>query len=485
MSQNLEKICSTMNDRVNELLKQWNLPGVSVALVENGQTILCGGYGSRDLKAGLEMTKKTRLPIGSVTKSFTSAALGMLADEGKLDWDKPVCSYIPWLKLADPVAEKRVTARDLMCHRSGVAKYDAHAVFCTKDSRKEMVEDLQYLQFSADLRTTLQYSNQMVMLAGYLVEVLSGKSWEEFVQERILDELGMEETTFFVEKIEEFDDYSRGYVFTGTDQLQTEYLPLRGVNPAGGIVSTAEDMAKYLQFQLSDGTWNGKRLISGENLRMTHTPQMIGTPYFWRFDEVTETNYGLGWFTDLYRGTRMVSHGGNTLGFSSLVTLLPEKNFGIALLTNGNSNFMIYPLTYMILDEVLGAEDGKWNERFQSTLGAIFAGMAEGQKQLAEARIPDTGVSHPIREYAGVYAHPGFGTLILEETEGQLSGTLNGYAAILTHYHYDVFTLMLPLMGLALQAQFTSGFDGKISGIAVMMEPTPGIDPVHFVKKQD
>lgn len=483
MNQNLEKICSSMNDRVNELLKQWNLPGVSVALVENGETVLCGGYGSRDIKENLEMTDKTHLPIGSATKSFTSLALGMLVDEGKLSWDEPVISYIPWLKLSDSVVEKRVTARDLMCHRSGVAKYDAPAVFCTKDSRKEMVEDLKYLQLGADFRTTLQYSNQMVMLAGYLVEVLSGKSWEEFVQERILDELGMNDTSFYAEKIEEFDNYSRGYVFTGTDYMQTEYLPLRGVGPAGSIVSTAEDMANYISFQLGDGTWKGKRLVSNENLQMMHTPQVIGTPYFWRFDEVTETNYGLGWFTDLYRGTRMVSHGGNTLGFSSLVTLLPEKNFGIALLSNGNSNFMIYPLTYMILDEVLGVEDGKWNERFQTTLGAIFAGMAEGQKQLAEARIPDTTVSHPIQEYAGEYFHPGFGTLILQEQDGQLSGTLNGFAAMLTHYHYDVFTLMLPLMGLALQAQFTSGFDGKISGIAIQMEPTPGIEPVHFEKR--
>ena len=482
MSQNLEKICSSMEDRVNGLLKQWNLPGVSAALVENGKTVLCDGYGSRDLKENLEMTKATRIPIGSATKSFTALALGMLADEGKLDWDEPVCSYIPWLRLADPVAEKRVTARDLMCHRSGIAKYDAHAVFCTKDDRKEMVEDLKYLQFGSDFRTTLQYSNQMVMLAGYLAEVLSGKSWEDFVQERILDELGMKDTSFFVEKIEESDEFSRGYLFTGTDHMQTEYLPLRGVGPAGSIVSTAEDMAKYLQFQLGDGTWNGKRLLSSENLQMMHTPQVIGTPYFWKFDEVTETNYGLGWFTDRYRGTRMVSHGGNTLGFSSLVTLLPEKNFGIALLSNGNSNFMIYPLTYMILDEVLEAGNGNWNERFQTTLGAVFAGMAEGQKQLAEAKIPDTSVSHPIQEYAGEYVHPGFGTLALQEQDGQLSGTLNGFTALMTHYHYDVFTLMLPLMGLSLQAQFLSGFDGKVTGIDVQMEPMPGIGPVRFIK---
>ena len=150
MSQ-IENICSAMAGRVSEMLKMWNLPGVSVVLVQDGKTVFCDAYGSRDLAADLPMTVKTHLPIGSVTKSFTALALGMLADEGKLDWDKPVIEYIPWLKLVDSTAQQNATARDQMCHRTGLAKYDAHAVFCTKDDRKAMVEDLQYLQPAAPL----------------------------------------------------------------------------------------------------------------------------------------------------------------------------------------------------------------------------------------------------------------------------------------------------------------------------------------------
>ena len=482
MSNKIEKIISAMDTRVNELLKLWNLPGVSVTLVQDGEVVFCDAYGTRDIPENLPMTTKTHLPIGSVTKSFTALALGMLADEGKLDWDAPVCTYGPWLKLVDPVAEKNVTTRDLMCHRSGLAKYDAHAVFCTKDDRKAMVEDLQYLQPAAPFRSLLQYSNQMVMLAGYVVEVLSGMSWEEFVQKRILDELGMADTSFFAEKLDGIEDHARGYVFTGADYMQTEYLPLRGVAPAGGIVSNAEDMAKYLQFQLGNGSWNGKQLVSAAALEMMHTMQMNGTPYFWQFPEITDTNYGLGWFTDVYRGSRMVSHGGNTLGFSSLVTLLPEKNFGISLLTNGNSNFMIYPLTYMILDEVLGLPDNGWNEKFQTTIGGIFAAMAEGQKAMAAMQIPGAGITHPMEEYTGTFTHPAFGTLVLQDNGGQLVGTLNGFAAMMMHFHYDCFNLMLPTMGLSLPTQFGYGIDGKISYLDVTFEPTPGVGPVHFQK---
>lgn len=482
MSAQFETILTTMDSKVSEMLKLWNLPGVSVTLVQNGETIFSRAYGSRDIAADLPMTTSTHLPIGSVTKSFTALALGMLCDEGKLDWDKPVCEYIPWLKLADSVAEKNVTARDLMCHRSGLAKYDAHAVFCTKDDRKSMVEELQYLQSAAPFRSVLQYSNQMVMLAGFLVEVLSGMSWEDFVQKRILDELGMADTSFYAEKLEEIEDHSRGYVFTGADYMQTEYLPLRGVAPAGGIVSNAADMEKYLKFQLGDGSWNGKTLVSASQLQMMHTPQMDGTPYFWQLPEISEAKYGLGWFTDIYRGVPMVSHGGNTLGFSSLVTLLPEQNFGISLLTNGNSNFMIYPLTYMILDAVLGFEDNSWNEKFQATIGGIFAAMAEGQKAMTAMQIPGTSVTHPMEEYTGTFTHPAFGTLILQENGGQLSGTLNGFGTMMMHFHYDFFNLMLPTMGLSLPAQFGYGMDGKISFLDVTFEPTPGVAPVRFLK---
>lgn len=472
-----------MKERVEAMLKMWNLPGISIALVSDGKMEYLGGFGARDVAAGLTMDGDTHLPIGSISKSFTALSLGILADEGKLDWDAPVRTYIPWLKLKNEETAKKVTARDLMSHRTGMAKYDAHAVFCTKDDRKEMVEDLQYLEMNAELGEVLQYSNQMVMLAGYLVEVLSGKTWEEFVQERILTPLGMTETSFKAEDLPGIENVSKGYVFTGADFMETMYLPLRGVAPAGGIVSTARDMAKYVAFQLGDGCVDGQRIISKEQLTMCHTPQMNGTPYFWQLEEVTDCKYGLGWFTDRYRGVEMASHGGNTLGFSSLLTILPEQNFGIILLSNATSNFMIYPLTYMILDDVLGLPDCGWNEKFQGTIGAIFAAMAEGQKALAASQVQGTTPSRPAEEYTGSFSQPAFGTLNIALNDGQYAGTLNGFPAMLMHFHYDEFQLMLPLMGLVLPAKYVFAEDGSVCGIAVTFEPTPGVAPAVLVKQ--
>ena len=161
---------------VAKLREDYNVAGMSVALIKNGEIVSVEGYGVRDAAENLPMTKDTVMPIGSVTKTFTSLALAMLADEGKLDWDEPVRTYIPWLKLNNEMLTENVTARDLMCHRTGTPKYDLQAIYAAKDDKEEMVRSLEYLQTFAPFRTKFMYSNQMVSLAGYLVDVLSGKS---------------------------------------------------------------------------------------------------------------------------------------------------------------------------------------------------------------------------------------------------------------------------------------------------------------------
>lgn len=482
MQKTMETIIANVESRISEVMEQWNVEGLSLGIVKDGQTVLAKGYGRRDKAAEKDMTEKTVLPIGSATKSFTALALGMLVDEGKLDLDKPVKDYIPWLELYTPELTEHVTARDLLCHRTGTARYDAAAVFCTDDDREKMVRDLKYYQTFAPLGQAFQYSNQMVMLAGYLVEAVTGKSWEEFVKERILEPLGMQESDFYVEQIEKNEDYSKGYVFTGTDNMETAYLPLRGVGPAGSIISTASDMNRYLLFQLGDGTWEDRRLVSKNLLEQMHDVQMHGSPYLWKLPEIETADYGLGWFVDTYRGHKMVSHGGNTLGFSSIVALLPEENLGICVQTNANSSFLVNDLVYRIVDQVLGAEDTNWTERLQTEVGNLFAGMAAAQEQHVKDKIQGTQPSHPIEEYAGTYTHPAFGTFLVEEKEGALSGALNGFPAVFSHYHYEIYDVTLITMGLTLPARFLTGWDGKISGFEVILESMPGIEPVVFSK---
>lgn len=480
----MEKIWNELDSILENLLTQWNVAGIGVALVKDGEILVSKGYGKRDVEKDLPMTGDTVMPIGSVTKSFTALALGMLADEGKLDWDKPVRSYIPWLKLYDPVTTERVTTRDLLCHRTGIPRYDMQVAFCGLEDRKAQVETFQYLQPSADFRTVLQYSNQMVTIAGYLVEVLSGQSWESFVKERIFEKLGMEHTDFEVESLSKFEDSSKGYLFTGTAQTEVGYMHLGALSPAGGIVSSAADMAKYALFQLGDGTWKGERLVSKANLDMMHTHQMIGSPYFWSFEEVQIADYGLCWFTDIYRGKKMISHGGNTNGFSAQLTLLPEAGFGLVALSNATSSFSVNALSNILADKVLGVvELPDWNARYQQIFAGMMEGAMAGMQQRAAAKIPDTAPTHPVEAYCGTYSHPGFGSILISRTENGLTGKWNGFDAILTHYHYDCYDMMLPFMGATLPVKFETGSDGHISALAVAVEPTRGIDPIIFRKE--
>lgn len=467
---------------IEALMAQWQVPGLSVGVVQNGEVRFLQGFGHRDLARGLDMTANTVLPIGSASKSFTALALGMLADEGVFDWDTPIRAYIPWFKMYDAQISDRVTARDLLCHRTGLPSHDVHGVFCTK-TRKEMVEDIRYLQPSADFRTRLQYQNQMVALAGYLVEVVSGKTWEEFVCERVFRKLQMKSSVFSLDEMQKQTEFSKPYGPGPEGPAETNYIPLNALGPAGSINSSATDMVEYLKLQLGNGKYGGESLVSEANLAQMHASQMLGSPYFWKFDEFQSTNYGFGWFVDVYRGHKLISHGGNTRGFSSLVTLLPEKNLGIVALSNMDTNFMIYALTYAMLDRALGVPDANWSARIKAEIEKLFGGMRMMMEQRSKDRIPDTSPSHPLAAYAGTYTHPAYGVFTVAVDGNKLRGTYNGGDVDISHYHYDTFDILIKAMNLPYLITFQANTQGAIDRISAPFEPAPGVDPI-VLKKQ-
>lgn len=471
-----------LEQTIAKLMEDYHVAGMSVALIKDGQVESVCGYGLRNVEEDLPMTGDTVMPIGSVTKTFTSLALAMLADEGKLDWDEPVKTYIPWLELHDQILTDNVTARDLMCHRTGTPKYDLQAIYAAPDDKKEMVRSLKYLQTSAAFRTTFQYSNQMVSLAGYLVDVLAGKPYEDFVRERIFAPLGMKSSDFEVASLGKYEKTSKGYVFANDMFIQPPAMHLGAFAPSGAIVSSAEDMAKFALFQLGDGTWEGERLVSEAMMQEMHKHQMIGTPYFWNFEETQCAEYGLGWFTDIYRGRKLINHGGNTNGFSAQMTLLPEDDFAIVALSNATSNFAVNALGHYAADEALGVADiPDWSARFNEVFTNLMSGAMAGMQARAEAKVPDTQPTRPLADYAGKYSHPGFGTMEFVMTEQGLSGIWNGLPAMLMHYNYDAFDLMLPVLGATVPAEFVLE-DGEIKGLSVVMEGTPGIAPEFFAR---
>lgn len=467
---------------IGGLAQEWQIPGVGVGVVQDGHVLLQQGFGLRDAANHLPMTDATVLPIGSATTSFTSLALAMLADAGEFDWDTPVCQYIPWFTLYDAAISGRVTGRDLLSHRTGVPGHDVQAAFYP-GSRRQLVESLRHLQPSADLRTKLQYQNQMVAAAGYVVEAIAGCTWEQYVHDAILAPLGMDGTVFTIEALIRAADHSLGYIPGSDGPKPGEYIPLGALGPAGAINSTTADMVKYLQFQLSGRAPDGRRLVSEAALAQTRTATMIGSPYFWNFEEFQCTNYGLGWFVDVYRGHALISHGGNTRGFSSLVTLLPEQNLGIVTLSNADTNFGIYPMTYNILDRALCTGDANWSARVHAEVDRVMAGEAAMTAERAEHRVPDTRLSHPSDDYAGTYSHPAYGTIEISVDGGVFSGTYNGYPMTLAHHHYDTLDATILAMELPALLTFGTDQDGRIATISVPFETAPGVDPIVFTRE--
>jgi hypothetical protein len=215
-------------------------------------------------------------------------------------------------------------------------------------------------------------------------------------------------------------------------------------------------------------------------LHEVHSHQMIGTPYFWEFKEIQCAEYGLGWFTDIYRGKKMINHGGNTNGFSAQMTLIPSEKFAVVALSNATSNFAVNALGHYAADEALGVEDiPDWSARFHEIFANLMQGAAAGMQAKAEAQVQGTVPAKPLEAYAGTYTHPGFGTMQFAMTEQGLAGTWNGLPAMLVHYNYDTFDLVLPMLGATVPAEFLYE-DGEIAGLSVMMEPTPGVGPALF-----
>ena len=392
---------NNLDEHAQDLLQKWNLQGFSIGVIKNGEVLAAKGYGKKNDTDPVDAD--TMMPIGSATKSFTSLLLGILAEEEKVSWDTPVISYLPSLKLYDPYVTEHVTLRDLLCHRTGIAAYDAQSIYAVTENRMDMIPQLAYLQPQYDFRAGFKYSNQMVMLAGCAAEAVTGKSWEELVKERILKPLGMER--YRIVRYGNGREPLPWLCLHATGNHAQPYLDLKAVGPAGAICSTVKDMMKYMQFHLSDGTWNGVKLMEKATLDEVHKPQFLGSPYLFALPEITETTYGLGWFTDLYRGRRMWSHGGNTLGFSALMTLLPSEDLGIIVLSNGTTNFLANAVTYEIMDDFLGVPAENWTDKLNAVLGPLFAGMAAGAQAKEGAKVKDTIPSLPLSAYTGIYSN--------------------------------------------------------------------------------
>src|SRR5258708_2245367 len=455
-------------------MRSWNVPGLAIAVVQNGRVIYSNGFGLRDVKSNLPVTTKTIFAIGSISKSVTSLSRGMVNDEGKLDWDKPVRQYLPEFEVYDPVASERMTPRDLISHRVGMAGHDL-LWYSSDFSREELVRRLRFLQSDHDFRSGYHYNNMLVMTAGYLVGKVSGGSWEDFVRHRIFEPLQMNATNFSVLDSQKSSDFAHPYRKDehSAEVSETPFHVMSAIGPAGSINSNVEDMARYAIFQLGKGKVGDHQLVSEASLNLNHTAQ-VPMPRGAPPKEIGPRSYAMGWVISSYRGHPLWWHNGGIDGFYALLSLLPDQNLGVVILTNLLEDDPVPEIVaYHIYDHLLGLESIDRTKRFAELEGKQKAAEDQDREKELSERKPNTHPSHELKDDAGRYENPGYGVITIQPEGDGFSATLNNLSFPLHHYHYDVFESPANSTGAVDigKLRFLTNMGGDIDGVAAPLEP--------------
>ena len=455
-------------------MAEWKVPGLAAAVIVDGKVVYAAGFGYRDLDKKLRVTPHTQFGIGSCSKAFTAATMAILADEGKLDWDKPVRAYLPEFKLADPIVGERATVRDIVTHRTGLPRHD-NVWIRSPLSRREMFERLQFLDLSRDLRQAYQYNNLMFMTAGFLVGTVAGTSWEDFARSRILEPLGMTETNFSVDDSRKAADFSRSYTLVHDAVEEFPFYNVDALGPAGSINSTVLDMARWIQLNIDEGRAPGsppRTIVSEKQMALLHSPQTI-VPDELRYPELFYSSYGVGWRINSYRGHPLLSHGGAIMGFSALTAFLPKDKIGIILLNNLEDAPINEPLAYFVMDRLLGLEPVDWFGRLRADQAEDKAKSEKAKAERDKDRRPGTVPSHPLPEYVGEYEHPAYGTIrVTLDENGRLRADYHQRSYTVEHFHYDYFRFRNDWMDAEYLVSFATDAKGRIASFSIPLEPS-------------
>jgi CubicO group peptidase (beta-lactamase class C family) len=472
------------DDVITDAMKKFEVPGMAVAIVKGKEVVYSKGFGYRDVEKQLPVTADTLFAIGSSSKAFATFVLGTLVDEGKIEWDKPLRTYIPWFKLYDPSMTEHLSVRDTVTHRSGLPRHDLVWYNNFESSRKAFVRRLAYLEPSADLRQKWQYNNLMYLTAGYLTEVITGKTWEDAVRERIFDPLEMKRSNFSVVDSQKDSDFALGYSKKDGKIEKIPFRPITNLAPAGSINSSVNEMARWVVVHLNGGKHSGKKIAEPSTVADMHLAHMV-TGATSPEAEITGGEYGMGWFGDNYRGRRRVGHGGNIDGFSANVVLFPKDDFGMVVLTNLNGTPLRDLIAQVAADRLLGLKPIDWIAQGAARRALSESAGKEGEKKKAVTRIAGTQVSHKLADYAGEYEHPGYGVLKVALSGDKLEATFNKIVTPLDHWHYDTFSGGKAKDGVFENMKYTFHTDasGFIASISAPFEAA--VKAIVFTKKPD
>ncbi len=430
---------------ITKALKDWEVPGLAIAIVKDDKVVYAKGYGVQKLGESTPVNERTIFAIGSTTKAMTVACLGMLVDEGKLSWDDPATKHLKGFQLYDPYVTRELSVRDLVTHRSGLERADL-LWYSSPYSREEILFRIRYLKPAWSFRSRYGYQNILYLAAGQIIPELTGKSWDELIQERLFKPLGMTSTTTSTRQLEGMSNVATPHAIIDQKVQPIRWVNIDNVAPAGSVNSNVLDMAQWIRLNLNEGVLDGKRLLSKEVVEEMQTPQTII-----RLDSLTKAlrpsthfaAYGLGWVLNDYLGRKIVSHGGAIHGMRARVLLVPEEKLGIVTLINSTRDAVQNGIIFWILDSYLNVKPRDWSAEYLKNQKLAEERASAARKKREEERVKNTRPSLTQDQYLGTYRNEMYGDVTISEQNGKLLMRFYpGMEGELEHWHHDTFRVI-------------------------------------------
>lgn len=481
---------------VESVREQFDVPGIAIAIVKDGEIVLERGYGVRKLGEPARVDAHTQFAIASNTKAFTAASISMLADEGKLKLDDRVIDHLPWFRMSDAYITREMRVRDLLSHRSGLSLGAGDLLFwpATSYSTREVAERLRDVPIKGEFRAQYAYDNILFGVAQLVIEQASGMSYEQFLRTRIFAPLGMGETRFNADAIKPGDNIATGHAkFDFKDLKPVPTLTWSNVSGAGGIYSSVHDLGKWMRVQLDGGVISGEgedaeRLFSAKRQKemwSVLTPMPISEP---SVPELAATRpnflgYGEGWVLTDYRGSKLVYHIGGWPGMVSRLTLVPEKKLGVIVLTSQEVGSAFNAITMRVLDAYLGAPKTDWVAAYAASVAKAQGKADDSWKKHVDARDAKSKPSLPLQDYAGTYRDPWYGDVVVSANGKGLQMQFSKTAQLLgdlEHWQHDSFIVRWRDRGLNADAFVTFSLDQDGRIIGARMEPVSPLTDFSF-----
>lgn len=433
--------------------EQWQLPGMSVVVVKDGEVVFLEGFGKMSLAEDAPAVDpvNTQFVIASTSKAFTGALLATVIDKHDVSWDDPVCKILPDFKLWDPWASQNIMVKEVMTHKTGFKTYAMDDLPFFGYDRDDLYHLFSVLQPTYSFRSRYAYNNEMYTVAAKIIEKYTGESWDDAIAHNIFEPLEMTHSTTGAKGFFSSKDLALGcrvsYSAEGDSLVVEErtdredaFTWLSAVAPAAFVMTTAQDMGNWLKMHLNHGTFNGKEVISRKNHNMLFYPQTITS-----CDSISFNGYAQGWTVEQSSKCRYIRHTGLAYGYTSLVGLVPELNLGFAFLTNnGKTSDAQAAMARQLIDMYLGIEGSDYSKKY---LDEFIADAKEAAKP-KEAKKEETPIK-PLanKAYTGRYVKEVFGTATVYEKDGSLCFKLNKVDSPLKHINGDKFSFHVPGAG--------------------------------------